>query len=85
MKRDTMIKNLEKKGISVVGYSENFNGMEGGIWIDAETPENEYFFKYYSECRCYELGVRTTLIEFLGKRGWFAEWNDPGTIFIWED
>ena len=85
MKRDTMIKNLEKKGISVVGYSENFNGMEGGIWIDAETPENEFYFSYYAESRGYELGVRTTLIEFLGKRGWFAEWNDPGTIFIWEN
>jgi len=85
MERNTLIKNLEKKGISVVGYSENFNGVGGGIWISAEEPENEYFFNYYAESRGYDLGGGTTLIEFLGKRGWYAEWNDPGTIFIWTD
>lgn len=83
MDREKLIKNLERKGLRIVGLSEDFNGDEGGIWLSAEEQENIHFFDYYSMSRTYELGVRKTFSEFLLKRGWFAEWNDPGTIMLW--
>lgn len=84
MERNTLIKNLEKKGIIVRGNTEEFNNVYGGIWISAEEPDNEFYFDYYAESRTYELGVRATLADFLQKRGWYAEWNDPGTMMLWE-
>lgn len=84
MERDTLIKNLQKKGIIVRGTTEEFDGSERGIWISVECLENEYYFNYYAESRAFELGVRGTLYDFLEKRGWYAEWNDPGTIMLWE-
>ena len=82
--RNTLIKNLEKKGIIVRGTTEEFDGSERGIWISAECLENEYYFDYYAETKAFELGVRVTLDDFLAKRGWYAEWHDPGTIMLWE-
>jgi hypothetical protein len=84
MNRENLIRNLEKKGITVVGNSEEFDGTKGGIWISAEDFNNQLHFDYYSENKSFELGVRTTTIDFLFKRGWFAEWHDPGTIMIWK-
>ena len=52
MNREKLITKLRKKGLVIIGTSEEFDGTEGGIWISAE--------------------------------GWFAEWYDPGTVFIHE-
>ena len=82
--REIIIKNLQKKGIIVRGTTEEFDNSEGGIWISAECLENEYYFDYYAETKAFELGVRVTLDDFLAKRGWYAEWHDPGTIMLWE-
>jgi hypothetical protein len=30
----------------------------------------------------YTLGVRNTLKAILDEAGWYAEWNDGGTVFI---
>ena len=84
MERNILIKNLEKKGIIVRGNTEEFDGSKGGIWISAEYLENEYYFDYYAMGKAYELGIRTTMDDFLSKRGWYAEWYDPGTIMLWE-
>ena len=84
MDRELLIKNLEKKGLIVRGTTEEFNGYEGGIWISAEEEANEFYFDYYAMSKSYELGVRVTLDDFLAKRGWYAEWHDPGTIMLWE-
>jgi len=84
MERETLIKNLEKKGVIVRGNTEEFDNSKGGIWISAEYLENEYYFDYYATGKMYELGIRTTMDDFLGKRGWYAEWYDPGTIMLWE-
>lgn len=84
MERNTLIKNLEKKGVIVRGNTEEFDGSKGGIWISAEYLENEYYFDYYAMGEAYELGIRTTMDDFLSKRGWYAEWYDPGTIMLWE-
>jgi len=82
--REKLITLLENKGIVVRGLSEEFDGMDGGIWISAEEPQNEFYFDYYAMSSSYELGVDKSLDRFLEKRGWYAEWYDPGTIFLWE-
>ena len=83
--RDILIKNLEKKGIIVRGYSEEFRqSYKDGIWISAEETENEFFFDYYAMRSTFELGVRNTLNVFLELRGWYAEWYDAGTVMIWK-
>jgi len=82
--REKLITLLENKGIVVRGLSEEFDGMDGGIWISAEEPQNEFYFDYYAMSSSYELGVDKSLDVFLEKRGWYAEWYDPGTIFLWE-
>jgi len=82
--REKLITLLENKGIVVRGLSEEFDGMDGGIWISAEEPQNEFYFDYYAMSSSYELGVDKSLDGFLEKRGWYAEWYDPGTIFLWE-
>jgi len=82
--REKLITLLENKGIVVRGLSEEFDGMDGGIWISAEEPQNEFYFDYYAMSSSYELGVDKSLDAFLEKRGWYAEWYDPGTIFLWE-
>lgn len=80
-----LIKNLEKKGLIVRGTTEEFDGSEGGIWLSAEEESNQWFFDYYADNRAYELGVKNTMRDFLEKRGWYAEWNDPGTVMLLED
>ena len=30
----------------------------------------------------YEFGIQVELVEWLKERGWYAEWNDAGTICI---
>lgn len=82
--RDTLIEGIEKMGIKIVGMTEDFDGSVGGVWISAEEPENIYFFDYYAMGASYDCGVRTSLSELLDKIGWYAEWNDPGTVMLWK-
>lgn len=81
LNRDAMITFLEKKGCKVVGETERFNGMEGGIWLSGE--EGDGLFEYYSQSSKFELGVLKTLQEAVEKQGWWFEWNDPGTVMCW--
>ena len=84
-KRERLIHLLRDKGIVVRGNSEEFDiTMTNGIWVSAEEEENEFYFNYYGSHATYELGVHRNLDVYLEKRGWYAEWNDPGTIFLWE-
>lgn len=83
--RETVVKNLLHKGIKVVGTTEEFDGSEGGIWLSAEEPQNNFFFDYYAESRTYELGIRKTFSDQLKSLGWYAEWQDPGTLILWMD
>lgn len=58
------------------------------VWTSAETFEQLYYglplFNYYNDNTKYTLGVNNHLETFLDKRGWFCEFNDPGTVFIWK-
>ena len=72
-----------------MNYSEEFDGSEGGIWICAEGPDvdrrGDLLFSYYNEDRAdREAGVLTHLRRWAERGGWFFEWNDPGTIFMWK-
>lgn len=82
--RESLILRLNKMDIKVVGTTEDFNGSKGGIWISAEEPQNTHFFDYYAMGRTYDCGVRTSLVELLDKLGWYAEWEDAGTIMLWK-
>ncbi len=80
--RKGMMTFLEKKGCRVVGETEQFNGSVGGIWLSGE--EGDGLFEYYSQSSNYSFGVLNTLNEAVEKRGWWFEWNDPGTIMCWK-
>ena len=81
--RDAVKVGLKNKGFKFIENSEEFNGCKGGIWLSADGSENNYYFDYYTTSRAYENGVRKTFIKWLEDRGWYAEWNDPGTMMLW--
>lgn len=75
---------LLKRGIKVVGTTEEFNGEQGGLWISAEDYDEQSFFDYYNYSEPYIFGVRKRLSEQANRYGWYFSWNDPGTIMLWE-
>jgi hypothetical protein len=81
----TFMKNwLLKKGINVVGTTEEFNGVRGGLWIDAEDYSGQRFFNYYNYSESHIFGVKKKLSEQANRYGWYFSWNDPGTMMLWE-
>lgn len=82
--RESLMESL--KGLTIVGprTTEEFGIENGGIWISAEEENNKLYFSYYKEHGGFELGVHYTIKNFLKRRGWYAEWYDPGTIMLWE-
>ena len=60
--------------------SEDFDGHKGGIWTGGEgepSIDGEGIFNYW--------GSNNPDVEkFLEERGWFAEWYDAGTMFLWK-
>jgi hypothetical protein len=80
--RKAMMTFLEKKGCNVVGETERFNGSQGGIWLSGE--EGDGLFEYYSNSSRFNCGVLNSLQDAVQKRGWWFEWNDPGTIMCWK-
>jgi len=81
LSRKGMMTFLEKKGCNVIGETERFNGSVGGIWLGGE--EGDGLFSYYSQSARFDFGVLKTLQDQVQKRGWWFEWNDPGTIMCW--
>ncbi len=66
-------------------------GYDGGIWSSGEDglPAKDGFplFEYYAEDfqeKRYIIGVHKEIYNLLEEHGWFAEWNDPGTIMFWK-
>ena len=69
--------------------SENFNSRKGGVWVrgteDGICGRNGLLlFNYYAQGEFFEFGVNTELVQYLYCYGWFAEWNDAGTIMFWK-
>ncbi len=78
-----------KWNVNFVSTTELFSGSVGGIWLSgedsADMSDGEQMFNYYSGLtEPYELGVHNIMYEWLDKLGWYAEWNDAGTIMLWE-
>lgn len=73
--------------------TEEFNSIGGGVWtsgedgIDGPIMNHLPLFDYYTQdggSNFYSFGVNNTFYEFLEERGWYAEFNDPGTVMLWE-
>ena len=72
--------------LKFVRTSEEFDGVEGGIWTSAENGEtmgSSLIFDYYSTSSKYEFGVLNKFAKKLSKMGWYCEYYDPGTVMIW--
>jgi hypothetical protein len=88
--REKLIKIISEKYPKIVlRTTEEFDGTEGGIWTSGENgfPAKDGFplFEYYaSHGKRYDMGVHKDINKILDKHGWYAEWNDPGTIMFWE-
>lgn len=90
MKREKLMKQLETKWkIDFVSTTEDFSGSPGGIWLSGEDSvemkDGSNMFDYYCERHnTYTFGVHKTMHKWLQDRGWYAEWNDAGTIMLHE-
>ena len=72
--------------LKFIRTSEEFDGVEGGIWTSAENGEtmgSSLIFDYYSTSSKYEFGVLNKFAKKLSKMGWYCEYYDPGTVMIW--
>jgi len=92
--RDELTAQLaEKFPNMLLRTTEEFNGSNGGIWTSGEDgidgplwgklPLFDYYSRY-GDSKFYTLGVNNHLYNFLEKNGWYAEFNDPGTVMLWE-
>lgn len=71
--------------------SEDFNGKKGSIWTGEGSYDNEgnSLFDYHAggwdiQEKLYVLGIRKSLHNLLDGHGWYCEWLDGGTVFIYE-
>jgi hypothetical protein len=89
MERNQLIGELQSKYPKMfLSTTEEFNGEEGGIWTSGEdAPVNARglpIFDYYTEkYDKYDLGIESKFRDYLDKLGWYCEWYDCGTIFIY--
>jgi hypothetical protein len=87
-KRDQLMDSLEQEFGLKSRTTEEFGGGPGGVWINAESnvPETESglpLFDYYMDVDPYEFGIHPEFEKFASQYGFFAEWNDPGTLMLW--
>jgi hypothetical protein len=89
--RDDVIQKLNEKYPKLtLDTSEAFNQSNGGIWVKGTengitAKDGKKLFNYYAEQKIYELGVHNEINKFVEKLGWYFEWYDCGTIFIYEN
>lgn len=65
---------------------EDFSSSNAGsIWTGEGSFDNDGIplFDNFATSPLYELGVHKDLVRVLDKHGWFAEFHDGGTVFIW--
>jgi len=81
---------IQKKfGLKHVRTTEEFGTSPGGIWLSGESdvPVSDGglpMYDYYMDMDPYEFGVHPEFSRFIEDYGFFAEWNDPGTLMLWE-
>ena len=72
-------------------YGSHLLGEGTGIWLSAENrdmlPKRKAFiFDYYaSDHKKYDDGVHRDFLKFLGSKGWYPEWYDGGTVFLYPE
>lgn len=79
---------VTKYGLNFVKNSEEFDGEKDGIWLggsDSLMPnaKSEEMFNYYHGGSKYPQGIHKDLAKFLDKCGWYGQFADPGTVFLW--
>lgn len=80
---------VTKYGLNFVKNSEEFDGEEGGIWLGGSegklmpNAKSEEMFNYYHGGSKYPQGIHKDLAKFLDKCGWYGQFGDPGTVFLW--
>jgi len=92
-----LLKALEKKWPNGFWRSGNeWDGRKKGntVWAGAEDsdvtwgknglPLFNYWVEDYEEHH-YTFGVHNKFRQWLEDRGWWSEWNDPGTIFFYKN
>jgi len=91
MNREELIEELQKRyPLMTFRTTEEFNGSEGGVWTSGEDGQLHAglpLFDYYTQDggnSNYIFGVHKFLHNWLEEQGWYCEWNDPGTVMIWE-
>jgi len=94
MNREELTAELQKRYPNMfLRTTEEFNGSEGGIWTSGEEGSNGPMwgglplFDYYSQdggSESYTVGINNFFYNWLEENNWYCEWNDPGTVMIWE-
>jgi hypothetical protein len=83
LKRANLIKDLQKfcdEGEKAfLRPSEEFDGAKGGIWTGGEGEPSKDGMGLWN----YWESNHPEIDKFLEKRGWFQEWQDPGTVMLW--
>ena len=79
---------VTKYGLNFVKNSEEFDGEEGGIWLGGNDGllmpnAKDDMFNYYHGGSKYPQGIHKDLAKFLDKCGWYGQFADPGTVFLW--
>jgi len=92
---EEMMEYLRKCGCKVCGTAEDFHGhktMSEGIWIAADDsfddngfPLFDYYADGFRRFEYYDMGIEKTLVEVVGRKGWYFEWHDAGTMMLYKD
>lgn len=79
--KETFMKELKHiHGVKVV-ESRSRSTPENVIYLDGET--SDWRLSYWTDNPDYVFGVHPELSEVFEKAGWFAEWEDPGTLVLY--
>ena len=68
----------------IAGTADEFHGCKEtgrGLWLSGEEGnliDGISAFDYYG----YDGGVNPEMRKWLDERGWYAEWNDAGTVML---
>ena len=96
MKKSTVIEGLQERfpGIKYIQDAAEWGGerykegihlgniAEGGEIDDVPGADYDAWVTDPSE-EIYILGIHRKMVEALEEYGYFAEWNDPGTLIAW--
>lgn len=76
------------KHMKFVRPTECFSGSIGGLWLSAENQDEFQGLPIYNygcmDDEVYDgLGVLQSWEDAVQTRGWYSQWNDPGTVMLW--